>query len=203
MNQKSHSPPASGQMANVNGVEIDLMPNEGMRTEAQRYRDWKSDGEGGGTDVARTRASQILGGNELSADTVVTMSAWFARHEVDKQGKEDGKDREDVEARVNRAVREKEEEYTKKLDAMKTDHSDNLEQLRKHMQVQIDALNGNLVKAAEEKGTIEAVHGHDSNRGPCPKFGNSRQEPHVRMPRSVDARSLLIWQKLRSHKSSK
>ena len=63
------------------------MPNEGMRAEAQRYRDWKSDGEGGGTDVARTRASQILSGNELSADTVVTMSAWFARHEVDKQGK--------------------------------------------------------------------------------------------------------------------
>ena len=74
-------------MANVNGVEIDLMPNEGMRTEAQRYRDWKADGEGGGTDVARTRATQILSGNELSPDTVVTMSAWFARHEVDKQGK--------------------------------------------------------------------------------------------------------------------
>ena len=74
-------------MANVNGVEIDLMPNEGMRAEAQRYRDWKSDGEGGGTDVARTRATQILSGNELSADTVITMSAWFARHEVDKQGK--------------------------------------------------------------------------------------------------------------------
>ena len=74
-------------MANVNGVEIDLMPNDGMRKEAQRYRDWKSDGEGGGTDVARTRATQILSGNELSADTVVTMSAWFARHEVDKQGK--------------------------------------------------------------------------------------------------------------------
>ena len=74
-------------MANVNGVEIDLMPNEGMRAEAQRYRDWKSDGEGGGTDVARTRASQILSGNELSPDTVVTMSAWFARHLVDKQGK--------------------------------------------------------------------------------------------------------------------
>ena len=81
------SPPASGLMANVNGVEIDLMPTEGMREEAQRYRDWKADGEGGGTDVARTRASQILSGNELSPDTVVTMSAWFARHEVDKQGK--------------------------------------------------------------------------------------------------------------------
>ena len=63
------------------------MPNDGMRKEAQRYRDWKSEGEGGGTDVARTRASQILSGKELSADTVITMSAWFARHEVDKQGK--------------------------------------------------------------------------------------------------------------------
>ena len=73
-------------MANVNGVEIDLMPTEGMREEAQRYRDWKADGESGGTDVARTRATQILSGNELSPDTVITMSAWFARHEVDKQG---------------------------------------------------------------------------------------------------------------------
>jgi HK97 family phage major capsid protein len=74
-------------MANVNGVEIDLMPNDGMRKEAQRYRDWKSDGEGGGTDVARTRATQILSGNELGVQTVIEMSAWFARHEVDKQGK--------------------------------------------------------------------------------------------------------------------
>jgi len=74
-------------MASVNGVEIDLMPNEGMRAEAQRYRDWKADGEGGGTEVAARRASQILSGNELSPDTVITMSAWFARHAVDKQGK--------------------------------------------------------------------------------------------------------------------
>ena len=70
-------------MANVNGVDIDPMPNDGMR-ETQRYRDWKADGEGGGTDVAR--ASQILSGNELSPDTVVAMSAWFG-HLVDKQGK--------------------------------------------------------------------------------------------------------------------
>jgi len=72
-------------MANVNGVDIDLMPTAGMKEEAQRYRVWKSDGEAGGTDVARTRASQILSGDELSPDTVITMAAWFARHEVDKQ----------------------------------------------------------------------------------------------------------------------
>ena len=73
-------------MAIVNGVEMDLTPTEGMRTEAQRYRDWKDEGQAGGTEVAARRASQILSGDELSTDTVITMSAWFARHEVDKQG---------------------------------------------------------------------------------------------------------------------
>ena len=73
-------------MANVNGTEINLLPTEGMRAEAERYRAWKADGEPGGTDVAAGRASQILSGDELSPDTVITMRAWFARHEVDKQG---------------------------------------------------------------------------------------------------------------------
>ena len=35
-------------MANVNGTEINLMPTEGMREEARRYRAWKADGEAGG-----------------------------------------------------------------------------------------------------------------------------------------------------------
>ena len=74
-------------MANVNGVDINLMPTEGMRVEARRYREWKKDGEAGGTDDARTRATQILSGNQLSPDTVITMNAWFARHESDKSGK--------------------------------------------------------------------------------------------------------------------
>jgi len=73
-------------MAEVNGVEINLLPTEGMREEAQRYREWKDAGRPGGTDVAATRASQILSGDELSPETVITMAAWFARHEVDKQG---------------------------------------------------------------------------------------------------------------------
>ena len=34
------------QMAVINGTEIDLMPTAGMREEAQRYRDWKAEGEG-------------------------------------------------------------------------------------------------------------------------------------------------------------
>jgi len=74
-------------MAKVGDKIIDLMPTEGMKAEARRYRAWKKDGRPGGTDVAATRASQILSGEELSPDIVVTMAAWFARHEVDKQGK--------------------------------------------------------------------------------------------------------------------
>ena len=72
-------------MATINGTEIDLTPTAGMKEEAQRYRDWKSEGRAGGTDVARRRATQILSGNELDPQVVVEMSAWFARHEVDKQ----------------------------------------------------------------------------------------------------------------------
>ena len=73
-------------MATVNGESIDLMPTAGMREEAQRYRDWKAEGRAGGTEVAARRAGQILSGDELSPETVITMAAWFARHEVDKQG---------------------------------------------------------------------------------------------------------------------
>ena len=73
------------QVATINGTEIDLTPTAGMKEEAQRYRDWKSEGRAGGTEVARRRATQILSGNELSPQVVVEMSAWFARHEVDKQ----------------------------------------------------------------------------------------------------------------------
>lgn len=73
-------------MASIGGTEIDLLPTEAMRTEAERYRAWRREGRQGGTDVAATRASQILSGDELSPDTVITMAAWFARHEVDKAG---------------------------------------------------------------------------------------------------------------------
>ena len=73
-------------MANVNGTDINLTPTEGMKSEAERYRKWKADGEAGGTEVAARRATQILSGDELSPDVVVEMSAWFARHQVDKKG---------------------------------------------------------------------------------------------------------------------
>lgn len=61
------------------------MPTDGMKEEARRYRAWKEEGRKGGTDVAARRAGQILSGDELSDETIRTMSAWFARHDVDKQ----------------------------------------------------------------------------------------------------------------------
>lgn len=71
---------------NINGVDINLKPTQGMLSEARRYKAWKEEREPGGTDDAARRANQILSGKELDPDVVITMAAWFARHEVDKKG---------------------------------------------------------------------------------------------------------------------
>ena len=78
-------------MANVSGTEINLKPTQGMVTEAKRYKAWKEEGRAGGTQVAAVRASQIIRGEELSADVVVRMFSFFARHEVDKKAEGFGK----------------------------------------------------------------------------------------------------------------
>ena len=67
-------------MANVSGTEINLKPTDGMKTEAQRYKNWKKEGKAGGTQVAAVRATQIISGRELSADVVVRMFSFFSRH---------------------------------------------------------------------------------------------------------------------------
>ena len=72
-------------MANVNGVDINLAPNKGMKEEAQRFLDWRRDGKDGGTQTAFRRARQILNNSELTPDVVVKMYAWKARHLVDRK----------------------------------------------------------------------------------------------------------------------
>ena len=72
-------------MAKVNGTEISLMPTDGMKVAAKRYKKWKQEGKKGGTAVAARRATQILSGSELSVDVVMRMFSFFARHEVDKK----------------------------------------------------------------------------------------------------------------------
>lgn len=80
---------ADGLMANravYLGTEIDLTPTAGMRSEAEKALGWRDEFNRGGTEVGVNSARSILSGDELSRDLVVKMSAFFARHEVDKQG---------------------------------------------------------------------------------------------------------------------
>ncbi|NBT47609.1 MAG: hypothetical protein EBT07_07280 [Actinobacteria bacterium] len=58
-----------------------------MRAEAQRGLDWRSEYGRGGTAVGIARGRDIAAGKSLPLDTVLRMRSFFARHEVDKQGK--------------------------------------------------------------------------------------------------------------------
>lgn len=72
-------------MASYKGETIDLTPTEAMAEEAQRFLDWRADGDKGGTDVAVARARQLVNRQELSPETVRRMHSFFSRHEVDKE----------------------------------------------------------------------------------------------------------------------
>ena len=63
-------------------------PPQGVRDEAARALAWIADGKAGAgfTDTGRARAAQLARGDAVSADTILRMYSFFARHEVDKQG---------------------------------------------------------------------------------------------------------------------
>jgi HK97 family phage prohead protease len=73
-------------VATYRGVEIDLAPTKGMKDDAQRGLDWREEYGRGGTEVGVGTARAILTDDELSPAKVTQMYAYFARHEVDKQG---------------------------------------------------------------------------------------------------------------------
>jgi hypothetical protein len=60
-------------------------PTAGMKSEAQKGLDWRSEFGRGGTEVGIARARDIVNGRSLSLDTVNRMVSFFARHEVDKK----------------------------------------------------------------------------------------------------------------------
>lgn len=60
-------------------------PTSGMKAEAQRGLDWRSEFGRGGTEIGIARARDIVNGRRLPFDTVQRMVSFFARHEVDKQ----------------------------------------------------------------------------------------------------------------------
>ena len=65
---------------------IDFTPPAGVRDEAQRGLDWRTEYGRGGTAVGVARARDLSNGTNISPDTAKRMKAYFDRHEVDKQG---------------------------------------------------------------------------------------------------------------------
>jgi HK97 family phage prohead protease len=65
---------------------IDFTPPQGVREEAQKGLDWRSEYGRGGTAVGIARARDLSNGATISPDTARRMKAYFDRHEVDKKG---------------------------------------------------------------------------------------------------------------------
>lgn len=61
-------------------------PTSEMAAEAARGLEWRRKFNRGGTEVGVARARDIANRRSLSAETVLRMRSYFARHEVDKQG---------------------------------------------------------------------------------------------------------------------
>jgi HK97 family phage major capsid protein len=62
-------------------------PTDAMKAEARRGLDWRKEFGRGGTEIGVARARDISNGKDLPRATIARMVSYFARHEVDKQGK--------------------------------------------------------------------------------------------------------------------
>ena len=62
-------------------------PTDGMVAEARRGLEWRRAFNRGGTEIGVARARSIVNRQNLPLDTVQRMVSYFARHEVDKQGR--------------------------------------------------------------------------------------------------------------------
>lgn len=62
-------------------------PTDAMKAEARRGLDWRKEFGRGGTEIGVARARDIVNGKDLPRATIARMVSYFARHEVDKQGK--------------------------------------------------------------------------------------------------------------------
>ena len=65
--------------------DIDTIPTDGMKTEAERGLEWRKEYNRGGTAVGVARANQLVNKERLSISTVKRMYSFFSRHESDKQ----------------------------------------------------------------------------------------------------------------------
>lgn len=67
--------------------DIDTIPTDGMKTEADKGLAWRKEFNRGGTSVGVARANQLSNKQRLSVSTIKRMYSFFARHESDKAGK--------------------------------------------------------------------------------------------------------------------
>jgi hypothetical protein len=68
--------------------DVDLTPTQAVAKEAEKGLRLREEHGRGGTDVGLHRAEQLRDRKPLSRDDVVAMASYFARHEVDKRGKD-------------------------------------------------------------------------------------------------------------------
>ncbi len=69
-------------------AKIDLTPPAAVAREAERGLKLREETGHGGTEVGVARAEQLRDRKALTSEDITSMSSYFARHEVDKQGKD-------------------------------------------------------------------------------------------------------------------
>lgn len=69
-------------------VRIDLIPPLAVATAAIKGLELRSKFGRGGTEVGIARARDLKNRRHLTIDTIMRMVSYFARHEVDKKGKD-------------------------------------------------------------------------------------------------------------------
>lgn len=76
----------------MTGTKPDLTPPAELAKAAEKGLDLRRAFGRGGTDVGVARARDLKNRKRLSEDTIDRMVSYFARHEVDKRGKNFGND---------------------------------------------------------------------------------------------------------------
>ena len=80
--------------------KIDLSVSAGMIAEAKKGIKWREKYKRGATRIGIIRARQIVNDKKLTPETWKRVKAYFARHEVDKKGKDGRQARKDFQARA-------------------------------------------------------------------------------------------------------
>ena len=67
--------------------EIDFTPPEPVARNAAQGLEWRERFGRGGTEIGVARARELVARRPLTPETIRRMASYFARHEVDKRGR--------------------------------------------------------------------------------------------------------------------